>query len=90
MISIQDAEAVTSYAIYVMNLYQESSYWFIEGFDLREEVKQLFPVDKLINVERLSSIMRVSDQKINEKLQKQEDAFNVMMEIGPKMMKRCR
>lgn len=84
LISIQDAEVVTSYAIYVMHLYQESSYWFIECFDLREEVKQMFPVDKLINVERLSTVKRVSDQKINDKLQKQEEAYNVVMELGPR------
>jgi hypothetical protein len=84
MISIQDAEIVSSYAIYVMHLYQESSSWFIEGFDLKEEVKQLFPVDKLITVERLSSVKRMSDQKISEILQKQEEAFNVVMELGPR------
>jgi hypothetical protein len=84
LISIQDAEVVTSYAIYVLHLYQESSYWFIEGFDLKEEVKQLFPVDKLINVESLSSLKRVSDQKINEKLLKQDETFNVVLELGPR------
>ncbi len=84
LISIQDAEVVTSYAIYVTHLYQESSYWFIEGFDLKEEVKQLFPVDRLINVERLSSVKRVSEQKINEKMLKQDEAFNVVLELGPR------
>ncbi len=44
-------EEIKSYPIYLLHLYKEKSYWMIEGFDLKEEKKLMFPVDDLINIE---------------------------------------
>lgn len=33
------------YSIYLLHLYREKSVWLIEGFDLEEEQKKIYPVD---------------------------------------------
>jgi len=82
LIDIKEGEAVISYSIYLMHLYQENSYWFIEGFDLKEEKKHLFPVDHLIKVECDTASKRLSAQKIAEKLSKHDAAINIILELG--------
>ncbi|WML53219.1 HTH domain-containing protein [Neobacillus sp. PS3-12] len=73
-----------TYPIYLLHLYQEKGLWLIEGFDLKEEKKQIFAVDQLTSVEPFQTKERLSKKKIYEKLSKQEEVFNLILELGPK------
>lgn len=84
LISINEGKEVKSYSIYLLHLYNEKGIWLIEGFDLKEERKQIFSVDHLTNVTAFSKERRLSEQKILEKLSKQEKVMNLVLELGPK------
>lgn len=73
-----------SYHIYLLHLYREKSLWLIEGFDTKEEKKQIFHVDNLTNVQPSPTNKRWSKKKILEKLRKQEGETNLSLELGPK------
>ncbi|MDR6722752.1 putative DNA-binding transcriptional regulator YafY [Paenibacillus amylolyticus] len=83
-ITIREGDVIKSYPIYLLHLYREKSIWLIEGFDLREEKRRLFPVDYLTDVEPYSVNKRLSRKKIQEKLRKEEEAFNIVLELGSK------
>ncbi len=83
-ISIKEVEVIKSYSIYLLHLYHENSLWLIEGFDLKEEKKHIFSVDQLVDVRPYSEEKKLSEQKIFEKLKKQEEAINLVLELGPK------
>ena len=83
-ITIQEEKAIKSYPIYLLHLYQEKSLWIMEGFDLKEEKRRIFPVDNLTNVKQYPAKKRISKKKIFEKLRKQEEAVNLVLELGPK------
>ena len=83
LISIEEAKVVKSYEIYLLNLYREKSVWLIEGFELKEEKRKIFPVDQLTNVKPYTPEKRVSEKKIVEKLRKQEEEINFVLELGP-------
>jgi predicted DNA-binding transcriptional regulator len=70
--------------LYLLHLYREKSLWLIEGFNLKEEKKQIIPVDTLTDVKPYPKQKRISQKKILEKLNKQEDAINLVIELGPK------
>jgi len=84
LITIKEEKAINSYPIYLLHLYQEKSLWIMEGFDLKEEKSKIFPVDNLTNVKQYPAKKRVSKKKIFEKLRKQEEAVNLVLELGPK------
>ena len=84
LITIKEEKAINSYPIYLLHLYQEKSLWIMEGFDLKEEKRRIFPVDNLTNVKQYPAKKRVSKKKIFEKLRKQEEAVNLVLELGPK------
>ena len=84
MITIKEGEFIKSYPIYLLHLYREKSLWKIEGFDLKEERKRIFPVDHLINVKPYPTKTRINKKKILEKLRKQEEVINLVIEFGPK------
>ena len=67
-----------------MHLYREKSLWQIEGFDLKEEKRRIFPVDNLTNVKPYPTKTRVTKKKVLEKLSKQEEVINLVIEFGPK------
>ena len=67
-----------------LHLYHEKGLWLIEGFDLKEEKKQIFPVGYLTNVKPYQTKKRLSKKKILEKLSKQEEVINLVLELGPK------
>jgi len=67
-----------------LHLYREKSLWLIEGFDLKEENRGIFPVDNLTNVEPYPTKKRLSKKNILEKLSKQEEVINLVLELGPK------
>nr|WP_304214423.1 HTH domain-containing protein [Fredinandcohnia onubensis] len=83
LISIEEKKVDKSYEIYLLHLYREKSVWLIEGFDLKEEKRKIFPVDQLTNVKPYTPEKRESEKKIVEKLKKQEDDSNFVLELGP-------
>ncbi|MGG5738070.1 MULTISPECIES: helix-turn-helix transcriptional regulator [Bacillus cereus group] len=84
LITIKEEKEIKSYPIYLLHLYKEKSHWIIEGFDLKEEKKKIFPVDHLTNVEPYKPKQRLSKKKILEKLSKRDEAINLVIELGPK------
>jgi predicted DNA-binding transcriptional regulator YafY len=83
-VSIKEEKEIKSYPIYLLHLYREKSSWQIEGFDLEEEKRRIFPVDNLTGVEPYPTKKRISKKKILEQLSKQEEAINLILELGPK------
>ncbi|MBG9540357.1 decaprenyl diphosphate synthase [Bacillus thuringiensis] len=84
LISIKEEKEIKSYSIYLLHLYQEKSQWIIEGFDLKEEKKRMFPVDHLIHIEPYTTKKKLNKKKILEKLSKKDEAINLVLELGPK------
>ena len=84
LITVKEEEEIQSYPIYLLHLYKEKSHWIIEGFDLKEEKKLLFPVDDLINIEPYTTKKRLNKKKILEKLSKKDKTINLVLELGPK------
>ncbi|WP_085520636.1 helix-turn-helix transcriptional regulator [Tuberibacillus sp. Marseille-P3662] len=84
LITLTEGKVIKSYPIYLLHLYREKSLWLIEGFDLKEEKKQIFPVDNLTDVETYPTKERLSKKKILEKLSKQEEENNLIIELGPR------
>ncbi|UQZ36909.1 transcriptional regulator [Paenibacillus sp. PK3_47] len=72
------------YSIYLLHLYREKSVWLIEGFDLEEEQKRIYPVDHLTDVIPCPAKTRLSRKKILEKLGNQKEIINLELELGPK------
>ncbi|MGG3573219.1 HTH domain-containing protein [Bacillus gobiensis] len=83
LITIKEEKVIKSYPVYLLHLYREKSIWLIEGFDLKEEKKQIIPVDHLIDVEPYLTEKRLSKKKILEKLSKQKEVTNLVLELGP-------
>lgn len=84
LITIKEEEKIKPYPIYLLHLYQEKSHWIIEGFDLKEEKKLLFPVDDLVNIEPYTTKKRLNKKQILEKLNKKDEEINLVLELGPK------
>lgn len=84
LITIIEEKVINSYPIYLFHLYNEKSFWYIEGFNLEGEQRQIFPVDNLTNVEPYPMKKRLSEKKILEKLRKDEESINLFLELGPK------
>ncbi|HFO0451226.1 TPA: WYL domain-containing protein, partial [Bacillus paranthracis] len=84
LISIKEEKEIKSYSIYLLHLYQEKSQWIIEGFDLKEEKKRMFPVDHLIHIEPYTTKKKLNKKKILEKLSKKDEVINLILELGPK------
>ncbi|KRE97765.1 decaprenyl diphosphate synthase [Paenibacillus sp. Soil766] len=84
VISVEEGREIKSYPIYLLHLYREKSLWQIEGFDLEEEKRRIIPVDNLTDVKPYPEKKRISRKKIIEQLSKQEEAINLVLELGPK------
>jgi hypothetical protein len=84
LVTIQEKNEIKSYPIYLLHLYREKSIWLIEGFDLQEDKRRIIPVDDLTNVESYPEKKRISKKRILEKLSKQEEVINLIVELGPK------
>ncbi|KML40640.1 YafY family protein [Cytobacillus firmus] len=82
-ISVKEEKEIRSYSIYLLHLYREKSIWKVEAFDLKEEKRQIFPVDNLIGVEPYPVKKRTSRKNILEKLSMQDEAINLVLELGP-------
>ncbi|MFS0673607.1 helix-turn-helix transcriptional regulator [Ornithinibacillus sp. 179-J 7C1 HS] len=83
-VTIKEENVMKTYPIYLVHLYREKSVWLIEGFDLDEEQRRIIPVDNLTDVKPYPTKKRVSRKKILEKLSKQEEVANLVVELGPK------
>lgn len=84
LVSVEEEREIKSYPIYLLHLYREKSFWQIEGFDLHEEKRRIFSVDNITDVQPYPAKKRVSKKKILEQLRKQEEAINLILELGPK------
>ncbi|MFD0715634.1 helix-turn-helix transcriptional regulator [Paenibacillus sp. GCM10027626] len=84
LITITEKKVIKSYPIYLLHLYHEKGLWMIEGFDLKDEIKRIFPADTLTDVKPYPAKKRLSQKKISEKLSKQEERMNLVLELGPK------
>ncbi|MES9684402.1 HTH domain-containing protein [Gottfriedia acidiceleris] len=83
LITIKEEFESISYPIYLLHLYHDKGFWLIEGFDLLDEKKKIFPVDHLIDVIPHHTKKRLSKKIILEKLSKQEEEINLIVELGP-------
>lgn len=83
LITIKEETIIKSYSIYLLHLYHKNGIWLIEGFDLRENKSHIFPVDNLTDVAPYQMKQRLSKKKILGKLNKREEATNVVIELGP-------
>ncbi|WP_313800048.1 HTH domain-containing protein [Cytobacillus sp.] len=84
LITITEEKAIKTYSIFLLHLYREKSLWLIEGFDLKAEKRRIFTVDNLIDVQLYPTKKRISKKKILEKLSKQEEVINLILELGPR------
>lgn len=84
LITIEEKKEIKSYPIYLLHLYHEKGLWFIESFDLIDEKKRIFPVDNLTDVKSYSTKNKISRKKILEKLSKEDEQINLVLELGPK------
>jgi predicted DNA-binding transcriptional regulator YafY len=83
-VTIKENGESQSFPLYLLHLYHEKSFWLVEGFDLKGEKKKWFFVDDLMEVKLYSAKKRFSQKKILEKLSKQEEEINLVVELGPK------
>ncbi|MDR6552377.1 HTH domain-containing protein [Paenibacillus qinlingensis] len=83
IVSVEIANEIKTYPIYLLHLYREKSSWQIEGFDLEEEKRRVIPVDNLTDVTPYTGKKRITKKKILEQLSKQEKVFNLILELGP-------
>jgi len=90
LITTEEENVIKSYPIYLLHLYREKSLWLIEGFDLKEEKKRIFPVDHLTDVIPYRAEKKLSKKKILEKLSQQEEVINLILELGPKAIAQFR
>ncbi|GIP26433.1 DeoR family transcriptional regulator [Paenibacillus sp. J23TS9] len=90
LVSIEEEKKIKSYPMYLLHLYREKSFWLIEGFDLKEEKRRIFPVDDLTQIEPYPEKKRVSKKKILEQIRKQEEVINLVLELGPKAIAQFR
>jgi len=54
-----------------LNLYHEKSVWLIDGFELKEGKRKIFPVDQFTNEKPYTLEERVSEKKILHELRYQ-------------------
>lgn len=84
LITVKEGAERKSYPIYALHLYREKSLWHLEGFDLKKERRRILPVDQFIDVKSYSTKSKVTKKKISEKVSKQEEVINLVIEFGPK------
>jgi predicted DNA-binding transcriptional regulator YafY len=83
-ITIKEERVIKTYPIYLLHLYHEKSLWLIEGYDLEDKKKKIYPVDDLTDIKPYPTKKRFSKKKILEELSKQEEGINLVLELGPK------
>ncbi|MGG6310519.1 helix-turn-helix transcriptional regulator [Paenibacillus macerans] len=89
-ITVEEEKESKSYPIYLLHLYHQKGLWLMEGFDLTEEKKRVFPVDQLTDVQPYPAKKRWNQKKILEKRSKREEEINLILELGPKAIAQYR
>lgn len=84
VVSVEEGREIKSYPLFLLHLYREKSSWQIEGFDLEEKKRRIIPVDNLTDVKPYPEKKRISKKKIIEQLSMQEEAINLVLELGPR------
>ena len=84
LLTIQVENVIKSYPIYLLHLYHQKGLWLIEGFDLKEEKRRIFPVDNLTHAKPYPVKKKLSKKRILEKLSRKEEVINLVLELGPK------
>ncbi|MBD2845440.1 HTH domain-containing protein [Paenibacillus sp. IB182496] len=82
-VSVEEGGSTRSYAVYLLYLYRDKMIWQLETYNLEANKKQMIPVDNLVHVEPLPNKKRTALKKIVERLRKQEDACNLILDLGP-------
>jgi predicted DNA-binding transcriptional regulator YafY len=83
-VTIKEEAELKSYPIYLLHLFHQKGFWQIEGFDLEEEKRQIFPVSKLTDVAVYETKNKLSKKKILDKISLQAEQYNLVIELGPK------
>ncbi|WP_077326057.1 helix-turn-helix transcriptional regulator [Virgibacillus siamensis] len=81
--AIKEGDVIKSYPIYLLHLYHDKGIWMVECFDLKNEKRRFFPIDNLTDIKPYPARKRLSEKKILEKLSSQEEANNLVLELGP-------
>lgn len=81
-ITIEEETGMKSYPIYLLYLYHEKGLWQMEGFDLKEEQNKIVPISKLVQIDSYTPKKRLSRKRILEKLSRQEERTNLVLELG--------
>ncbi|SDM80025.1 helix-turn-helix transcriptional regulator [Sediminibacillus halophilus] len=84
LLIFQEENVTKSSPVYLLHLYHEKSQWLIEGYDFKEEAKRIFHVDHIIDIQPCPIEKRISEQAITKKLSDQTEAFNLVLDLGPK------
>lgn len=83
-LTIQEDKVIKTYSIYLLHLYHEKGLWLIEGFDVKDEKRRIVLVDNLIDVQRYKVKKKLNRKKMLERIRKQEEMKNLIVELGPK------
>lgn len=84
LITVEEESVIQSYPVYLMHLYHQKGLWLMECFDLQGEKKRVIPVDGLTDVCLYPAKKKLTQKKIFEKLSKQQEEINLVLEMGPK------
>src|SRR5690606_20659325 len=84
LITIKGEKQTKSYPIYLLHLYHEKAACQIERYDLKTAKREIFPVSKLTDVKPYSPKREISKSKIMNKISKEEEVINLILELGPK------
>lgn len=89
-IVMEEKKLTKPYSVYLLHLYHENSFWLMEGFDLKENKRRIFPVNQLTDINPYPSKKRPSPKRILAALRKQGEETNVFLELGPKAIAQYR
>ncbi|MFJ8236096.1 helix-turn-helix transcriptional regulator [Ureibacillus sp. NPDC094379] len=84
LITLKEEQKTTTYSIYLLHLHHEKGNWLIEGFDVKEEKRRIFPVSHLVDVKADDAKNKMSKKGILEKISRWDKENNLVLELGPK------
>ncbi|MGM9973007.1 MAG: helix-turn-helix transcriptional regulator [Clostridiaceae bacterium] len=82
-LTLNDEKIIKTSIIYLLHLYHDRGLWFIEGFNLKEEKKEIIPVDIIEDVKPYVGKRSLSKKKVLDKIREQDRSVNLIMELGP-------
>ncbi|SDN86343.1 transcriptional regulator, DeoR family [Psychrobacillus sp. OK028] len=84
LITVKEEKMTKFYPIYLLHLHHEKGKWLVEGFNVKEEKRMIFPVSNLIDVKPDHTKNKISKRRILEKLSRRDIESNLVLELGPK------